>query len=134
MIIDEDGVLLYSLSNPSNPSYVSTITTENSWAVELSSEYAYVSDENNLLIVDIRNLNYPQVLTTIDTGNAIKDISIEGDYLYVALGSDGVSIYDISDVYSPILLDTYDTSTLANKISPFDGKIAVADWDDVEVL
>lgn len=130
----EDGVLLYNLSNPSNPSYASTIMTENSWVVELNNEYAYVSDENNLLIVDISNLYSPEVIISFDAGNAIKDISIEANYLYLALGSDGVSIYDISDVYFPMLLDTYDTSTLANKISPFDGKIAVADWDDVEVL
>jgi|TARA_B100000315_G_scaffold260546_1_gene322767 hypothetical protein len=32
------------------------------------------------------------------------------------------------------LLGNYNTSTLANRISPFAGKLAVSDWDDVEVL
>ena len=31
-------------------------------------------------------------------------------------------------------LDNYDTSVLANRIEPFDNKLAVSDWDDVEIL
>ena len=28
----------------------------------------------------------------------------------------------------------FDTNTLANRISPFDGKLAVSDWDDIDVI
>ena len=130
----EDGVLLYSLSNPSNPSYSATIPTENAWAVELSNGYAYIADEDNLLVVDISNINLPVMVTTIEAGNAIKDVLIDDNLLYIALGSDGINIYDISDSSFPIFLDNNNTSTLSHKISAFDGKLAVADWDDVEVL
>ena len=59
---------------------------------------------------------------------------VDSNKLYVALGSDGVSIYNIDDLSSPELLDTYNTSSLANRLSPFMDKVAVSDWDDVEIL
>ena len=54
--------------------------------------------------------------------------------MYVAIGSDGVDIYDISDPANPIFLDNYNTNTLAHRISPFENKLAVSDWDDVDIL
>ena len=54
--------------------------------------------------------------------------------MYVALGSDGVDIYDLSNLENPIFLDNYNTNTLAHRISPFENKLAVSDWDDVDVL
>lgn len=129
-----DGVKLYDVSNPSNPSYLSTILTNNAWAVVLSDDIAYVADESNVRVVDISNIASPVVVTTIQTGNAVKDVAVDGNYLYVALGSDGVDIYDISNPTFPQLLGNYDTPTLANRISPFESKLAVSDWDDVQVL
>jgi len=32
------------------------------------------------------------------------------------------------------LLDSFNTNTMANRIAAFDGKVAIADWDDVDVL
>ena len=130
----EDGARIYDISNPSNPIYKSTIFTNNSWAVELKDDFAYVADNDNILVVNISNLNEPEVLSTLYAGNAIKDIVVDSNKLYVALGSDGVSIYNIDDLSSPELLDTYNTSSLANRLSPFMDKVAVSDWDDVEIL
>ena len=35
---------------------------------------------------------------------------------------------------NPEYLDNYNTTTLANRIASFDNKLAVADWDDIEIL
>ena len=130
----EDGVKLYDISNPSNPLYRSTIPTDNSWAVEIKEDFSYVADNENILVVNITNLYEPEIITSLNTGNAIKDVVIDGDKLYVALGSDGVSLYNIDNLMSPEFLGTYNTSSLANRLSAFDNKVAVSDWDDVEVL
>ena len=39
-----------SLSNPSDPFYTSTINTENAWAVALTNNYAFIADEDKVLI------------------------------------------------------------------------------------
>ena len=130
----EDGVLLYDISNPQDLELRSTINSENAWAVRLKEGYAYIADELIVKIYDISNSSDPVFINQIETSNAIKDIALTQSFMYVALGSDGVDIYDLSNLESPIFLDNYNTNTLANRISPFENKLAVSDWDDVDVL
>jgi hypothetical protein len=92
-----DGVKLYDVSNPSNPSYSSRIPTNNAWGVVLSNNLAYVADESDVLVVDIADITLPEIVTSVQTGNAVKDVAVDANYLYVALGSDGVDIYDITN-------------------------------------
>ncbi|SUZ48945.1 uncharacterized protein METZ01_LOCUS1799, partial [marine metagenome] len=130
----EDGVLLYDISNPQDLELRSTINSENAWAVRLKEGYAYIADELIVKIYDISNSSDPVFINQIQTSNAIKDIALTQSFMYVALGSDGVDIYDLYNLESPIFLDNYNTNTLANRISPFENKLAVSDWDDVDVL
>ena len=130
----EDGVLLYDISDPQDLELRSTIISENAWGVRLKDGYAYIADELIVKIYDISNSSDPVFINQVETSNAIKDIALSESFMYVALGSDGVDIYDLSNLESPIFLDNYNTNTLANRISPFENKLAVSDWDDVDVL
>ena len=130
----EDGVLLYDISNPQDLELRSTIISENAWGVRLKDGYAYIADELIVKIYDISNSSDPVFINQIETSNAIKDIALTQSFMYVALGSDGVDIYDLYNLENPIFLDNYNTNTLANRISPFENKLAVSDWDDVDVL
>ena len=130
----EDGVLLYDISNPQYLQLRSTIISENAWCVRLKDGYAYIADELVVKIYDISNTSDPVFINQIETSNAIKDIALTQSFMYVALGSDGVDIYDLSNLENPIFLDNYNTNTLAHRISPFENKLAVSDWDDVDVL
>jgi len=132
----ENGVFVYDLSNPSNPNYLTTIETENSWTVTLDQDILYVADEQTLKMYLINDqFSY---LNSIEMSNAIKDISISNNVLYVAIGSDGVAAYEIEPDFNISLIDVYNTSAMANRLAPlnpqFGHKIAVSDWDDVEVL
>lgn len=129
-----NGVLLYDISNPSNPTYTATISTDNAWAAAISDHYIYIGNNHEILIADIESINTPIELGSIETGNAVKDLAIANGFLYAALGSDGINIYDVKSPQSPLYLDNYNTTTLANRIAPLDNKLAVSDWDDVEVL
>ena len=130
----EDGVLIYNISNPENLQLRSTINTTNAWGVRLKDGYAYIADELFVKIYDISNSSNPIFINQIETSNAVKDIALTNSFMYVALGSDGVDIYDFSNPENPVFLDNYNTNTLANRISPFDNKLAVSDWDDVDIL
>ena len=133
----EDGVLLYDISNPSDPEYVTTIESENSWTVDLDQYFLYIGDQQTLKIYYIY---YPafEYYHSIEMSNAIKDIVIDDDILYVAIGSDGVAAYSVNSNSFPSLIDIYSTSAMANKLAVLDfdytQKIAVSDWDDVEIL
>ena len=129
-----DGVLLYDISNPQNLQLVSIIASTNAWGVRLKDGYAYIEDEQFVKIYDISNSSSPVFINQIETSNAVKDIALTQSFMYVALGSDGVNIYDFSNPEFPMFLDNFNTNTLANRISPFENKLAVSDWDDVDIL
>ena len=132
----EDGVLLYSISNPTNPTYISTIQAENAWAVAIDDYHIYVADGSTLLDYfknEITGEYFP--LASIELSNAIKDIIIGNGYLYAAIGSDGVVVISLMVNVTPQIIDIYDTSAMANRLAMLDeNKIAVSDWDDIEVL
>ena len=130
----EDGVFLYDISNPENLQLISTINTNNAWGVRLKDGYVYIADELLVKIYDISNSSNPIFVNQLETSNAVKDIALTNSFMYVALGSDGVDIYNFSDPENPTFLDNYNTNTLANRISPFEDKLAVSDWDDVDIL
>ena len=132
----EDGILLYDISNPENPNYYGRFDTENAWTVALTHNTAYVGDQSNLLVVDVSNPMNPQLISSLAMSNAIKDIQYQwvddsDDLLYVALGTDGVGLFNAENLSE---LSVYNTSGLANRLDITDNKVAVSDWDDVEIL
>ena len=131
-----DGVFFYDISNPANPDLISTIQVENAWVITLYEDFAFIADGENIRILDITNIENPvEINSPLSTGNAVKDLAIANGLLYAALGSDGVSVFNVSTpAESPLFLGNYNTGGLANRIQPFEGKIAVSDWDDIEVL
>jgi len=134
----EDGVRLYDLLNPSNPIYISTIDTENAWAVAVDDYYMYIADQSTLLVYYNFEDSYEyELMASLELSNAIKDIVVDSnsEYLYAALGSDGVAAINLMVNVTPQIIDTYNTSAMANRLEVFDNdKVAVSDWDDVEVL
>tara|TARA_Y100000996_G_scaffold33772_1_gene23773 strand:- start:313 stop:1764 length:1452 start_codon:yes stop_codon:yes gene_type:complete len=148
----QDGTLLFNISNPGNPVFLLSIEGENVWTVHLSNDYLYIGDESLLNIYMIVNdafgefLDYAEVLN-VNLGNSIKDIETGHyqNYIFVAIGSDGVVLIDSSnliDGYGLInyeILGIYNTTALANKIDFMEDvlytqRLAVSDWDDVEIL
>ena len=129
-----DGVLIYDISDPQNLELKSIINCVNAWCARIKDGYVYIGDGINVMIYDISVSSNPIFINQIETSNAIKDIALSQSFMYVAIGSDGVNIYDNSDPQNPIILDNYNTNTLANRISPFENKLAVSDWDDIDIL
>ena len=129
-----DGVLIYDISDPQNLELKSIINCVNAWCARIKDGYVYIGDGINVMIYDISVSSNPIFINQIETSNAIKDIALSQSFMYVAIGSDGVNIYNNSDPQNPIFLDNYNTNTLANRISPFENKLAVSDWDDIDIL
>ena len=130
----DDGVLLYDINNLTNPLLISVINTNNAWATVIINNTIYIGDENNILIYDISNINTPSEIGIVEVTNAIKELAISNNLLYVALGSDGVNVYDITYLHNPQYLDNYNTATMANRVAIFDDKLAVSDWEDIDIL
>ena len=159
----EDGVLFYDISNPSNPEHIYTLSTVNAWAVQMEPfehinyEFViYVADQNSIYSLAYMYYNNQHDFAPIDNiflNSEIatyRDIAFGDGLVYFAKGSDGVDVYQTEGTYTflmndnsytfdcfmhaPCYLDTYDTSVMANRIEVFEDKLAVSDWDDIEIL
>ena len=133
----EDGVFIFDIDDPYNPDLNYMFECGNAWDVAFidSNHIAIGNGEYGLILLEISCSIEPCSQTTIATEGAVKDVEHRDSSLYVAEGSAGIALYDISDLESPILLDQYDTEGLANKIALFGGnKVAVSDWEDVKIL
>lgn len=72
-----------------------------------SDKRLYVAvDDQGVAIVDISNLNDPQIMNLFKTGGRSFGLAVRGDTLYTALGSAGLEVYDCLDPASTRLLGT----------------------------
>lgn len=86
------GVMIYTVDNPAQPQYMSTfwhvtscdpVVARGDWAFStLRIESSCNRGDNRLDIIDISNLNSPQLRRSINMSNP-KGLGISGDYLYV---------------------------------------------------
>jgi hypothetical protein len=132
----EDGVLLYDISNPSNPQSITSIDADNAWTVYIENSTIFIGDESELILYSLNETNNQvDYMLTLDMPNSIKDI-VGDNYgtLYVALGTDGVMALNLGTDFTPSVIDIYNTTSLANRLDMLNGKVAISDWDDVEVL
>ena len=157
----EDGVLFYDISNPSNPEYITTVGTVNAWAIKMEESpnhpnyefVIYIADGESIYTVSYMYYNNSHSFSGIDNiilDSAVKDIAYSNGLVYFAKGTGGVDVYQTEGTLSfsiddynytfdcsmhvPCYLDNYNTSVLANRIDTFNNKLAVSDWDDVEIL
>jgi hypothetical protein len=119
----QNGMLIYSLSNPERPSYISTYTHIVSCdPVVVSGNIAYVTlstgnrcnrGVNQLELIDISNIQQPRLIRAYQYVNP-KGLAIAGDYLYLCDGSAGLKILDVKNpnnvkmIKQIDLFDTYD--------------------------
>jgi len=103
----QSGVLIYDISTPSDPGYVSNYTHIVSCdPVVTDGNFAYVTLRtgsncgrpiNELQILDLSNINQPVLVNQISMTNP-KGLAIHGNTLYVC--DNGVKIFDVSDKYN----------------------------------
>jgi hypothetical protein len=102
----QSGMYIYSLSDPVNPSYVSTYWHVTSCdPVVVEGNYAYVtlrtgticeSDVNQLDVVDVSELSNPQHLKSYTMFNP-HGLGIDNGILFICDGEEGLKVYDASD-------------------------------------
>jgi hypothetical protein len=130
-----DGIEIIDITDPLVPFSLGNIVLDNAWAIRVDGNYAYVADGGSgLTVVDFTNPFNPKVASRLQTEGSAKDVRVRNGYVFLALGDAGVVMIDISDPTSPFLVDTYNTTGLAAHIGVNDSLVAVADWDDVEIL
>jgi hypothetical protein len=102
----QDGMHIYSLSTPSNPSYISTFSHVTSCdPVVVEGDYAYVTLRsgsecmgftNQLDVLDIKDLTTPTLVKSYPMVNP-HGLGISEDILFVCEGEFGLKIFNAED-------------------------------------
>ena len=84
---------------------------ETIWAVEVKGDFAYLGVERRLVIVDVSHPLSPVKLgeteNLVESPGIVRDVAVSGNHAYVAAGSAGIQIVDVSDPLHPQVVDAY---------------------------
>jgi hypothetical protein len=103
-------VLLFTLSNPARPTYVSQVTTPGTaLKVAIRDDMLFVGDQQGgLRIYDAHDPAAPFEVSHVEReGFYAAQLILDGDRLYVGNGWDGCVVIDIADLSQPRLLTSF---------------------------
>lgn len=84
--------------------------------VFVANDIAYVVDDIGLYLVNVSNLNNPQIIGNYTTPGLSRDVVTEGNYAYVADGESGLKIIDVSNPSNLALVGSCNTPGDANHL------------------
>ncbi|MDP7115110.1 MAG: hypothetical protein QGH45_24260 [Myxococcota bacterium] len=86
--------------------------------------------------LDIADPSGPAEVGRLDLPGSPRDVALDGDRAFVALGSDGLALVSLDDPEAPALIEVEDTpgSALAVDWGGTANGIYVGDWNDIRVF
>ena len=134
---DNDNILILDISDPSNPSqlgYCSIFDDAGDAArdIVVSNGLAFVANnEGGFSIVNVTDPYNPSEISSKDTAGTALNLAIEGDYIYLADGTNGLVIIDINNPLIPTIATTYSTGiSFATNIVIESNYAYVVDFDN----
>ncbi|MFZ3080923.1 MAG: NosD domain-containing protein [Bellilinea sp.] len=124
-----DGVKIYNVSNPASISLVGSFTSSTSFThgpVSLAENYAYVSDNWGLRILDVTDPANPTEVSYTPTHDETNWLALSGSRVYVSEGSYGFSLYDVSNPAAPQLLNQTSVLGAVQVLAVNSGKLFTA--------
>jgi hypothetical protein len=97
-------------------------------SVVVSGDFAFVTYDD-FLVVGIRNPAAPSYTGHCTTPGSSFDVEVRGDFAYVADGSSGLTVIDISDLSNPSCVGGYDTPGTARGVDVSGDYAFIADED-----
>ncbi len=98
-----DGLWIYNISNPQHPFPLGHYY-DGDWphAVEVSGNHAFtISWDDPIKIIDISNPRNLTKVGQIQTNSRIHDVTVHQDIVYIAAGTNGLVVANISDPSDP---------------------------------
>jgi len=107
------GLRVFLISDPVRPVEVGRCTTRTALTVEISGDYAYVTDELGLglSIISIADPSRPvEVGYLLSPGGAYAwlDVEVAGDHVYVAAFGGGLRVVSVADPTNPVEVGSFE--------------------------
>ena len=112
------GLVVVALEDPMNPAVTAVLGHDvvvEPHAVAAQFRYAFVCDEEGVKVLDITQLHAPRLVSSIELAEA-HNIYLARTYAYVAGGSQGLVILDITNPERPTIDQIYDAEGRINDL------------------
>lgn len=124
------GLQIIDIADPQNPHIVTNVPVAHALSkymgVTVSGRYACVADADHAMwLVDTEAPNQPVI--GVEIGGPGRDVSVQGNRAYIAAGSGGLQVVDISDPESPVVVGAGLTPGFAAGIAVLGGHAFIAD-------
>lgn len=109
---DDAGVRIVDLSDPSAPFEVGFWEPVSGVVrfVDVDGSRIAAAGAFDVWILDASTLSTPVTESSFSVTDPVLDVAIDGDIAYLATGSDGVRIWDVSDPLNPDEVAVFDTA------------------------
>ena len=102
----DNGFFIADVSDPSNPTMMSSITGITALNVYVEGEYAYVTNGGSFSIIDISDPSDPSIISSVPGSDRRYHIHVVEDTLYLGETNRGLMVYDITDRNEPEYIST----------------------------
>jgi hypothetical protein len=112
------GLVVVALEDPMNPAVTAVLghdTVVEPKAVAAQFRYAFVCDEEGVKVLDITRLDEPRFVSSLELEEA-HNIYLARMYAYVAGGSQGLVILDITNPERPVIDQVFDAEGRINDL------------------
>jgi hypothetical protein len=103
-----DGLEILDVSDPTNPIEIGQFNDTRAEEVYLFNDIAYITTRYGYASVDISDPENPVLISEIDTFTVVWDICRVGDIVYFVDETEGVVLYNDSNVYTPQEITIWD--------------------------
>ena len=108
--------IVLDISDPTNPFILTTYSNlESFYAVEIIENLAYCCSGLDFRIYDFSDPYNIYLISELDGIYNSKSIYIDQNRAFIAAGSKGMLVIDVSDIENPSLLDVYDSNNSTNQ-------------------
>ncbi|OIR12589.1 MAG: hypothetical protein BEU05_02855 [Marine Group III euryarchaeote CG-Bathy2] len=143
-VVDTQGIRIFNITNPAEPQEMGNLSIEGEIRyLAMGQDYVYLTVayyvvdlekwEYSLAVVDISDPRAPRVVGNYEAPVGIFDMTVAGDYVYLADGW-GLRIIDVSDPEEPEVEGTYITSNRTFGVDVVDDFAYVTDFYGLRII
>ncbi len=109
---------------------IGNVVLDCAYDVFIEGEYAYVTHNGGLAIINISNPDRPDLASTIETGESATGILVENGIAYLGSGGrNNLKIIDVNDGYHPVILSSIDVPGVSSGLAKNEHHLFLSTWD-----
>jgi hypothetical protein len=118
---------IINVNDPANPVQVGALAAGPGLNVAVSGQHAYLAAWNAAVIINVADPAHPFQTGSFKPSNAVYDVAVSDNLMFVANYINGLYVRDVSDQYNPVRFYNYDTADNLDAVATQGDLVFIAD-------